>query len=184
VKVDTIIFVGPSLYGMYPEPQKGELWCKPAKQGDVLGMYLHHNPKTIVLIDGTFHQTLATWVKELVYIMMKGCRFIGAASMGALRATELWRYGAIGVGQIFDEYKSGLVEDDAYVAMSYDPTTFKPLTNPPCGMEKKRWDALSAIEFARTNKHFPKHGFNEKELTPCLGIILDRILAEQILLIS
>jgi hypothetical protein len=184
MKVDTVYFVGPSLYGMYPEQEKGELWCPPAAQGDVLAAFLNHNPKTIVLIDGTFHQTLATWVKELVYVMMKGCRFIGAASMGALRAAELWRYGAIGVGQIFEEYRSGLVQDDAYIAMTYNPETFQPLTDPPCGMDKKRWDALLAIEFARTNRTYPKHKFNEKELAPYLGIILDRILAEQILLIS
>lgn len=115
-------------------------------------------------------------MKELVFVMVDGVTFIGASSMGALRAGELWRYGGIGIGKIFDSYKSGRVQDDSWVAMTYDPDTYKPLTEPPCGMAQKREDALAAIEYARINKD-PAHTTLTKEaVTPLLTAVFDKIL--------
>src|SRR5580704_2261816 len=98
MKYETIFFSGPSLYGVKIQPLSNELWLPPAAQGDILRAIIRWNPRQIVLIDGTFHQTLAVWVKELVFAMVDGVKFIGASSMGALRAAELWRYGAVGIG--------------------------------------------------------------------------------------
>src|SRR5215475_6562555 len=105
--VKTIYFVGPSLYGARPEPLKGELWFGPARQGDVIKAYLEHTPETICLIDGYLRLNFPTWVKELCYVMADGGRFVGASSLGAIRAAELHRYGAIGIGKIFTAYASG-----------------------------------------------------------------------------
>lgn len=148
----------------------------PAAQGDILKSCIRWNPKQIVLIDGTFRQTLSVWVKELVFIMVDHVKFIGASSMGALRAAELWRYGAVGIGQIFASYLNGSVSDDAYVAMTYDPHTYRPLTEPPCTMAQKREDALAAIDYARDNKDPVKTTLTKEAVTPLLTAVFDRIL--------
>lgn len=152
------------------------MWCPPAAQGDILKSCIRWNPRQIVLIDGTFRQTLAVWVKELVFIMVDGVKFIGASSMGALRASELWQYGAVGIGKIFEAYKTGTVQDDAYVAMTYDPHTYRPLIEPPCTMAQKREDALAAIQYARTNKEPVKTTLTKEAVTPLLTAVFDRIL--------
>jgi hypothetical protein len=112
-------------------------------------MVLQYSPKQIVLIDGVFHQSLAVWHKEIVYALLEGIVCIGAASMGALRAAELWRYGMVGVGKIFEMYRDG-EEDDSLVAMTFQPDTFRPLTAAPIGQAQKAMDALQSIEFARS----------------------------------
>ena len=157
-------------------PFRGELWLPPAQQGDILKACIRWNPKQIVLLDGTFRQTLAVWVKELVFVMVDGVKFTGASSMGALRAAELWRYGAIGIGKIFESYKNGSVQDDAWVAMTYDPETYRPLTEPPCGMAQKREDALAAIDYARTNKDPAWTSLTKEAVTPLLTAVFDKIL--------
>jgi hypothetical protein len=135
-----------------------------------------------VLIDGTFRQTLAVWVKELVFVMVDGVKFIGASSMGALRAAELYRYGAIGIGQIFEAYRNGFIADDAWVAMTYDPITYRPLTEPPCGMTQKREDAMAAIEYARTNKDPAWTLLTKEAVTPLLAAVFDKVLEGEMLI--
>lgn len=102
--------------------------------------------------------------------------------MGALRAAELWRYGAIGVGAIFEAYKSGEVQDDAWVAMTYDPDTFRPITDPPCGMDQKREDAIAAIEYSRTNKERVQTSLTKEAVMPLLTAVFDRILDNEVLI--
>jgi hypothetical protein len=172
----TIIYVGPSLYGEKIEHLKGELWQPPAKQGDILRDVIAFAPYQIVLIDGTFHQSLSVWVKELVYAMLDGVRFIGASSMGALRAAELHRYGAIGIGSIFNAYKDGQVQDDAWVAMTYDPETYRPITEPPCGASQKRLDALEAIRYAREDHSPHRCKLVKSAITPYLKSVINRVL--------
>ncbi len=43
----------------------------------------------------------------------------GAASMGALRAAELHDFGMLGVGEIFEAYRSGRLQDDDEVAVAH-----------------------------------------------------------------
>lgn len=181
-RIDTIYFVGPSLYGAMPAPLEHELWLGPARQGDVLKFYLYHMPKTIVLIDGYLRRDFPTWVKELCYVMVDGCRFIGASSIGAIRAAELWRYGAIGIGEIFESFKSGQTEDEAWVLLEFHPKTFAPMSEPPCTNALKRKDALAAVEFARVNKTRPKCTLTKASLGLGLQITIDRILANAYLL--
>ena len=150
-RIKRCIYCGPSLYGAFPEPLKGELWRPPAAQGDILREVLHVKPRQVVLIDGTFFQTLSVFHKELVFALLQGVVCIGAASMGALRAAEMHRYGMIGIGRIYERYRDG-EEDDALVAGTFDPATYRPLVEPPVGNELKRADALEAIAFARSYK--------------------------------
>jgi hypothetical protein len=173
-----IIFAGPSLYRQRPEPLEGELWLPPAAQGDILRAVIKYHPSQIVLIDGVYFQSLSVWHKEIVYALLEGTVVIGAASIGAIRAAELWRYGMTGIGEIFERYRDG-EEDDSLVVLNYDPETFRPLTTPRVGHQAKARDALAAIEYARTNPTTQVCTSLDREaISPYLKIVLDRILSE------
>jgi hypothetical protein len=178
-EIETIYYVGPSLYGVTYKILPGELFRGPAAQGDILRDCLKLRPLQIVLIDGVFHQSLAVWHKELVYALLEGIVCIGAASMGALRAAEMHRYGMIGVGRIFERYRDG-EEDDSLVAMTFDPESFRPLTHAPIGQDQKRQDALEAIDYARNHQTHPsepiKTSLDKSAISPTLRIVINRIL--------
>ena len=178
---ETLIFVGPTLYGVDLPKASNELWLPPAGMGDILRGVLTYNPRQIVLIDGTFFHTMAVWVKEILYALADGIRVIGASSMGAIRAAECWRYGMIGIGLIYEGYRNWTVQDDAYVAMSYEPVTHKPLTEPPCGMEQKRVDAITAIKYARANTDWPEPKISMKQIRPLVSPVIDMILETEAL---
>ena len=171
----TIFYVGPSLYGCRVERLRGEQWCGPARAGDIYSKArAAWSPKTIVLIDGIFYHDLAVWHKEIIYALLKGIVVIGAASMGALRAAELDRYGMIGVGEVYQRYRAG-EEDDALVAMSFDPQTYKPLRDAPIGQEIKCADALAAIAFAREYTGGVKTSLSFSDFGEYLERTLERI---------
>jgi len=132
-------------------------------------------PRAIVLLDGVFHQSLAVWHKEIVYALLEDTIVIGAASMGALRAAEMHRYGVIGIGRVFEMYRDG-EEDDSLVAMTYDPATFRPLDPAPIGQGLKQSDALEAIEFARSYKGEPFTTLKKDAISPYLKVVINRIL--------
>ena len=50
--------------------------------------------------------------------------------MGALRAVELEAYGMVGVGRIFEEFRSERLDADDEVAMTFCPETLRPLSEP------------------------------------------------------
>jgi hypothetical protein len=53
--------------------------------------------------------------------MYQGIHVFGAASMGALRAAELWSFGMQGAGVIYRAYRRGVLIDDAEVAVLHGP---------------------------------------------------------------
>ena len=175
-QIERVIYSGPSLYGVEVQRFPGELWLPPAKCGDILEAALGSpKPQQILLIDGVFHQSLSVWHKELVYALLEGIVCIGAASMGALRAAELWRYGMIGIGEIFERYKAG-EEDDSLVAMTFDERTFRPLQHASL-QHLKADDALSAIQFARSYTGTVETTLDRSSITPYLKLVIDRIYA-------
>ncbi|RUX68847.1 hypothetical protein EN904_03020 [Mesorhizobium sp. M7A.F.Ca.CA.001.07.2.1] len=72
--------------------------------------------KVIGLIDGLFESGPAVWHKEILFALDAGCRLLGAASMGALRAAECWQFGMIGIGK-----SSRIISQDAAVPMPMSP---------------------------------------------------------------
>lgn len=101
----------------------------PARRGDIAAAAAMR-PPAIALVDGVFETTPSVWHKEILHAMAQGIAVFGAASLGALRAAELWRYGMTGVGQVFEAYRDGrLTRDDAVMvlhapaALSYRPLT-------------------------------------------------------------
>jgi hypothetical protein len=177
MNVDRIIYAGPSLFGCRPEPLPGEIWKPPARCGDIVRDVKEHALKQIVLIDGVFAQSLAVWHKELVYALLEGVVCIGASSMGALRAAELWRYGMLGIGKIFQMYKDG-EEDDSLVALTYDPETYRLLSEAPVGNKQKTLDALEAIAFARGYNEPVKTTLTRESIGPFVDQVLERILED------
>jgi hypothetical protein len=99
--------------------------------GDGLAL-LADPPATVVLIDGIFDEAPAIRHKELLVLVAVGVRVIGAASMGALRAAELHRFGMVGVGRIFDAYAAGRLVGDDEVAVLHGPEEldFAPMSEP------------------------------------------------------
>ena len=109
------IFLGPTRPANIPA--EADL-RPPAQQGDIAAAALE-GPDTLILIDGLFHQSLAPWHKEILFALDRGCRVIGAGSLGALRAVECARYGAEPVGVIAGWYAEESCTDDADVALAH-----------------------------------------------------------------
>jgi hypothetical protein len=118
--MEAVIFVGPTLPLEAARKQLDAMYCPPAAQGDVLRA-LANKPRLIGIIDGYFDTVPAVWHKEILYAMERGVHVFGAASMGALRAVELEMFGMVGIGQIFEWFKSGQLEDDDEVAVAHGP---------------------------------------------------------------
>lgn len=126
-----VLFVGPSL------PDAGALVKPdisvrpPATQGDILAA-IKEGASVIGLIDGGFEYTAPVWHKEILYGLSRGVTIVGAASMGALRAAECHPFGMVGIGRIFEDYRDGVVIDDADVALMHAPAemNYLPLTVP------------------------------------------------------
>ena len=116
---EKIIFSGPSL-GHNTENYGAIDFQPPCKQGDVYRATLQ-KPKVIGIIDGYFDGVPSVWHKEILWALNQGIHVVGAASMGALRAAELHKFGMTGLGQIFEWYKSGEITDDEEVAILHGP---------------------------------------------------------------
>jgi len=118
---ERIVFVGPTLSRTEAESILTARYLPPARQSDILSVVSKLDPKVICLIDGEFGQSLSVWHKEILFALEKGVKVFGASSMGALRAAETWKFGMIGVGRIFEQYRDSLLTDDDDVALTYAP---------------------------------------------------------------
>ena len=92
----------------------------PVQQGDLLRL-IDDLPDVIGIVDGYFFQTPAVLHKEILFAMERGARVLGAASIGALRAAELDRFGMEGVGEIYRWYRRGKIDGDDEVAVLHAP---------------------------------------------------------------
>ena len=81
--------------------------------------------RRIGILDGHFGNVPSVWHKEILFAMSEGVEVAGAASMGALRAAELHRFGMIGVGRIYRFFRSGLFTDDDELAVIHAPETLR-----------------------------------------------------------
>ncbi|HUI39125.1 MAG TPA: TfuA-like protein [Candidatus Nitrosotalea sp.] len=115
------VFTGPTL-----PPQTAQqhwdvpIFLPPVAQGD-LYKAARGKPWGIGIIDGYFESTPAVWHKEILWALSRGIHVYGSASMGALRAAELAVFGMVGVGEIFKDYASQVIEDDDEVTLTHAP---------------------------------------------------------------
>jgi hypothetical protein len=114
----TVVFTGPTILVSHASAILDADYREPAKAGDVLFAAQSH-PTAIVLIDGLFETVPSVWHKEILFALSEGIYVYGSSSMGALRAAELHTFGMIGVGKVFEAYRSGVLEDDDEVAVTH-----------------------------------------------------------------
>lgn len=119
----SVLFVGPTLPEAHEWGSKELSVRPPARQGDVIDA-VFDGATLIGLIDGVFEIGPSVWHKEILYALEHGVRVVGAASFGALRAAELHPFGMVGIGSIYERYRSGeIIRDDA-VMISHAPAEF------------------------------------------------------------
>jgi hypothetical protein len=114
------VFLGPSLPLGEAQRILDAVYLPPVSMGDIYRL-MERRPRVIAIIDGLFEQTPAVWHKEILYALSQGVRVLGASSMGALRAAELAAFGMEGVGQVFEAFHRGELEDDDEVAVAHAP---------------------------------------------------------------
>jgi hypothetical protein len=115
-----IVFAGPSLPRSLRPADPALEWRPPVRQGELFAVALSH-PAIIGIIDGYFEVTPTVWHKEILWAMAQGIHVYGSASIGALRAAELYPFGMKGVGRIFAAYRDGILCDDDEVAILHGP---------------------------------------------------------------
>jgi hypothetical protein len=118
---EIVVFTGPTIAPSAARQILEADYRAPAKTGDVL-LAAQRRPNAIAIIDGLFESVPSVWHKEILFALSEGVHVYGASSMGALRAAELHTFGMVGVGRIFEAYRSGLLEDDDEVAVAQGPT--------------------------------------------------------------
>jgi hypothetical protein len=128
-----IVYLGPTLPIATAETLLDADYRPPIKRGDLP----ERHDGSVVIIDGEFAQSLSVSPNEILRLVDGGTRVVGAASMGALRAAELSRYGMEGCGWIFEQYSSGRIDGDDEVAVTYSPDDLQPLTVPLVNV--RRW---------------------------------------------
>jgi hypothetical protein len=128
-----ILFAGPTLFGEVESGalrQAPDILCPgPAGQSDIARAVLD-GATSIGLIDGRYEDVASPWHKEILFALSRGVRMFGAASLGALRAAECAPFGMVGIGEIFERYRSGELIDDSDVAQLHAPAelSYLPLT--------------------------------------------------------
>lgn len=98
-------------------PEKYDIYGA-IKRGDLISLINNQKILEVIIIDGVFGQQSSITHKEILYALYKGVKIIGLSSMGALRASELYEFGMIGYGEIFELYKTGQIDADDEVAVS------------------------------------------------------------------
>jgi len=117
-----VIFLGPSLSHEKARKILDADYRPPAKKGDFLQLAADPDVKLIGFVDGVFLQDYPPTPIEVYQLARKeGVLLAGAASLGALRAVELEKFGMVGIGRIFQLYKSGRVNADDEVAVTFVP---------------------------------------------------------------
>ena len=119
-----ILFVGPTLHGLVKDgglAAAPAIICRPpAAQGDIARAVLD-GATVIGLVDGRYEDVAAPWHKEILFALQEGVTVLGAGSLGALRAVECEHFGMVGVGSIFERYRSGELVNDSDVAQLHGP---------------------------------------------------------------
>ena len=125
----TLVFLGPTLSVSKARVVLPEAcYVPPIRRGDLLAA-LKERPAIVGIVDGQFLQALAVSPREIFMALEAGVTVLGAASMGALRAVEMSRYGMIGVGTIFRWFRDARLVSEDELAVAYDPDTGSALSD-------------------------------------------------------
>ena len=121
--VKPIVFIGPSLDIEKARKIFNADYRPPAKKGDFLSLLscINDDDRIIIgLVDGLFLQDYPPSPIEVFQLLVKkNTLVLGGASLGALRAVELEKYGMVGIGKIFELYKKNKIAADDEVAVTF-----------------------------------------------------------------
>lgn len=134
----------------WPSPQSDRrlAFFPPAKRGDIR-QAVSLGARCIVLIDGEMIYNPPPTPIELRDALRDGVEIVGAASLGAVRAVELFDEGMIGVGWVFGAFLSGRVDADDELLSILDPLTHVQLTVPLINV---RYGLQQAVRDGRLTK--------------------------------
>lgn len=118
-----VIFLGPSLSLQKARKIFSDAdYRPPAKKGDFLRLATNPEVRIVGFVDGVFLQDYPPTPIEVYQLAIKeGVILAGAASLGALRAVELEKFGMVGIGKIFQLYRTGKINADDEVAVTFVP---------------------------------------------------------------
>lgn len=91
----------------------------PASMGDIWGL-IREDVSIIIIIDCSHSGGASAWHREIIDAFHANISIIGAGGIGALRAMELDGNGMLGVGWVYEQYFSGILESDDEVLESSD----------------------------------------------------------------
>jgi hypothetical protein len=123
-----VVYTGPSLAAEKAKAILDAEYRPPIVRGDLAK--LPKGTKVVGIIDGVFFSETAVAHKEIIAVMKKGIKVYGSSSMGALRAAELAEFGMVGVGRVYECYRSGRIVKDDEVAVTFNPVTGEQITEP------------------------------------------------------
>lgn len=125
------IFIGPSGFGLDKKLLEGWNIRPPCKQSDIIKLIENNSLEEILLVDGYYKSIPSPWHKEILLALEKGISVTGVSSLGALRASELNKYGLKGFGWVYEFIRDNEPLDDSLVALihksseeQYEPITF------------------------------------------------------------
>lgn len=168
--MNTVIYTGLSISFEEAENILKAEYKPPIKRGDLTKLLQQRDDVEIIgIIDGVFHQSPAVAHKEILQALDNDIIVVGGASMGALRACELYPYGMRGVGTIFNDYKNGAIDSDDDVAVSFNPETYQQMSeswiNMKYNFQMARDDGIISdhekddlLEISK-NTYYPKRSF-------------------------
>lgn len=116
-----IVYLGPTLRREEAVKILDADYRDPAKKGDFLMLSQDSDEKKYVgFIDGVFLHDYPPPPIEVYHLATrKNIELLGASSLGALRAVELEKFGMKGIGKIFQLYKTGIIDADDEVAVTF-----------------------------------------------------------------
>jgi hypothetical protein len=110
------VFSGPSTVGSALLEMPEVCPHPPVTHGDLYRLRLEPGD-TVLIVDGLYQHEAPVRHKEILSLCTSGVRVYGAASIGALRASELHGLGMSGLGTVFSWYRHGRLNSDADVAV-------------------------------------------------------------------
>ncbi len=124
-----VVYLGPSLSIEKARSILDADYRAPIKRGDIRKA-MKDGATVIGIIDGVFYSKSPVVHKEILAALKKKITVVGGSSMGALRASELDVFGMIGVGRVYECYRSGRIVADDEVAVTYSPVTGEQMSEP------------------------------------------------------
>jgi hypothetical protein len=115
------VFAGPSRPAAPVATGNREVvWHPPIQHGDLFALAAEPG-SDVLIVDGLYQQRAPIRHKEIIWALRQGVHVSGAASLGALRAAELDRFGMRGLGTVYGWYAGGRLDADADVALIHGP---------------------------------------------------------------